>query len=86
MTPRTLERRLKENGVIYRDLVTDTRRRFALEYLRDLNRTLTEVAFLLGYSEVTAFNRAFKQWTGSTPLQYRKSTTRASPSARPARS
>ena len=75
MTPRTLERRLKENGVIYRDLVTDTRRRFALEYLRDPNRTLTEVAFLLGYSEVSAFNRAFKRSTGSTPLQYRESTT-----------
>jgi AraC-like DNA-binding protein len=86
MTPRTLERRLKESGVIYRDLVTDTRRRFALEYLKDRNRSLTEVAFLLGYSEVSAFNRAFKRWTDSTPLQYRESTTRASPSARLARS
>lgn len=70
-SPRTLERRLKEQGVIYRELVDDTRRRFALEYLKDRSRTLTEVAFLLGYSEVSAFSRAFKRWTGSTPLEHR---------------
>ncbi|MGZ5170456.1 MAG: AraC family transcriptional regulator [Burkholderiales bacterium] len=86
MSTRTLERRLKENGVIYRDLVTDTRRRFALEYLKDRNRSLSEVAFLLGYSEVSAFNRAFKRSTGSTPLQYRESATRGSSSASPAQS
>jgi AraC-like DNA-binding protein len=78
MSPRTLERRLKEDGVIYRDLVMDTRRRFALEYLRDPNRALSEVAFLLGYSEVSAFNRAFKRATGSTPSQYRESTAKGS--------
>ena len=49
----------------------DTRRRFALSYLGNRSNTLTEIAFLLGYSEVSAFNRAFKRWTGSTPLAYR---------------
>jgi AraC-like DNA-binding protein len=73
MSQRTLQRQLKEHGVIFKTLMDDTRRRFALNYLRDRKHTLTEIAFLLGYSEVSAFNRAFKRWTGSTPLDYRRS-------------
>lgn len=76
MSPRALERRLKEHGVVFKKLVDDTRRRFALNYLRDRKHTLTEIAFLLGYSEVSAFNRAFKRWTGSTPLDHRRKTAR----------
>ena len=76
MSQRTLERRLKEHGVVFKKLVDDTRRRFALNYLRDRKHTLTEIAFLLGYSEVSAFNRAFKRWTGSTPLDHRRRTAR----------
>jgi len=72
MSPRTLERRLKEHGVVFKKLVDDTRWRFALDYLKDRKHTLTEIAFLLGYSEVSAFNRAFKRWTGSTPLDHRR--------------
>ncbi|MGZ9005602.1 MAG: AraC family transcriptional regulator [Burkholderiales bacterium] len=68
---RTLERRLKEHGTGYKQLVDDTRLRFALDYLKERRHTLTEMAFLLGYSEVSAFNRAFKRWTGLTPLEYR---------------
>jgi AraC-like DNA-binding protein len=74
MSPRTLERRLKEHGVSFKQVADDTRRRLALDYLLDRMHTLTEIAFLLGYSEVSAFNRAFKRWTGSTPLQYRNKT------------
>jgi AraC-like DNA-binding protein len=70
--PRTLQRRLREYGVDFKKLVEDTRRRVSLRYLRDPNHTLTEVAYLLGYSEVSAFNRAFKRWTGSTPSDYRR--------------
>jgi AraC-like DNA-binding protein len=72
ISARTLERRLGEHGVVFRTLVDDTRRRFALNYLRDCKHTLTEIAFLLGYSEVSAFNRAFKRWTGKTPMDYRR--------------
>ncbi|MGH2394504.1 MAG: helix-turn-helix domain-containing protein, partial [Candidatus Limnocylindria bacterium] len=56
--PRTLQRRLKEQGADFKALVDDTRRRFSLRYLQDRKNTLTEVAYLLGYSEVSAFNRA----------------------------
>jgi AraC-like DNA-binding protein len=80
MSPRTLQRQLKEQGMEFKNLVDDTRRRFALSYLRNRRNTLTEIAFLLGYSEVSAFNRAFKRWTGSTPLAYRSP---AAPAATP---
>jgi AraC-like DNA-binding protein len=70
--PRTLQRQLKDHGLEFKRLVDDTRHRFSLNYLRDRKHTLTEIAFLLGYSEVSAFNRAFKRWTGSTPSEYRK--------------
>jgi AraC-like DNA-binding protein len=50
----------------------DTRRRFALSYLKDRRNSLAEIAFLLGYSEAAAFTRAFKRWTGLTPVAYRR--------------
>jgi AraC-like DNA-binding protein len=73
MSARTLQRQLKERGVDFKHLTDETRRRFAVNYLKDRKITLTEVAFLLGYSELSAFNRAFKRWSGSTPLDYRRS-------------
>jgi AraC-like DNA-binding protein len=69
---RTLQRRLGDYGVDFKGLIDDTRRRFALRHLADPEITLTEVAYLLGYSEVSAFNRAFKRWTGSTPSDHRR--------------
>ena len=72
MSPRTLQRKLKEHGADFKKLMEDTRRRFAINYLQDHKNTLTQVAFLLGYSELSAFIRAFKRWTGSTPLDYRR--------------
>lgn len=74
--PRTLQRRLKEYGFDFKKLVEDTRQRFAMNYLKDRKNSLTEVAFLLGYSELSAFNRAFKRWTGSTPLDYQRKLLR----------
>jgi AraC-like DNA-binding protein len=77
MSARTLQRQLKERGVDFKQLTDETRRRFAVNYLKERKNTLTEVAFLLGYSELSAFNRAFKRWTGSTPLDYRRSVCTA---------
>jgi AraC-like DNA-binding protein len=77
MSARTLQRQLKQRGVDFKQLADDTRRRFAMNYLKDRKNTLTEVAFLLGYSELSAFNRAFKRWTGSTPLDYRRNVSTA---------
>jgi AraC-like DNA-binding protein len=73
MGSRTLQRRLKEYGSDFKQLIEDTRQRFAVSYLKNPKTSLTEVAFLLGYSELSAFNRAFKRWMGSTPLDYQRS-------------
>jgi AraC-like DNA-binding protein len=48
------------------------RRRFSFNYLKERKHTLCEIACLLGYSEVSALNRAFRRWTGSTPSDYRR--------------
>jgi AraC-like DNA-binding protein len=72
LSPRTLERRLKERGTRFKQLIDDTRRRFAINYLKDNGNTLTHVAFLLGYSEVSAFNHAFRRWVGQSPGDYRR--------------
>jgi len=69
---RTLQRRLGEAGVDYRALVDDIRHELALRYLKDRQHTLSDVAYLLGYSEISAFSRAFRRWTGSTPSDYRR--------------
>ena len=69
---RTLQRQMKEHATNFRSVMDDTRRRFALSYLRDRRNSLAEIAFLLGYSESAAFTRAFKRWTGLTPLAYRR--------------
>ncbi len=71
--PRTLQRQLAERNASFQALLDDTRRRMAENYLRDLRLTLSEIAHLLGYAEQSAFNRAFRRWTGRTPRQFRKS-------------
>jgi AraC-like DNA-binding protein len=72
MSERTLHRRLAERDLSFKSLVADTRRHVAVNLLRESSYTLTEVAFLSGFSEQSAFNRAFKRWTGHTPTAFRK--------------
>jgi AraC-like DNA-binding protein len=77
MSVRTLQRRLDEHGVVFRDLVQEIRRELAERYLAERDANLTEVAFLLGYSELSSFDRAFRRWTGSTPVATRRGLRRA---------
>jgi AraC-like DNA-binding protein len=72
MSNRTLTRRLSETGVTYRDLIKRTQESIAKEMLRNTAQSVGEIAFLTGFSEQSAFNRAFKKWTGLTPSDYRK--------------
>ncbi|GLQ31999.1 AraC family transcriptional regulator [Litoribrevibacter albus] len=72
LSTRSLHRRLHEEGVVFRELLKDTRMLLAKQYLKDRKLTLPEVALMLGYSEQSAFSRAFKQWFDETPLQYQK--------------
>jgi AraC-like DNA-binding protein len=71
MSPRTLQRRLGEHELRFADLLDTTREGLARDYLNDRKIALAEVAYLLGYSEQSAFNRAFKRWTGVSPTQFR---------------
>jgi len=76
MSPRSLQRRLTEQGHSFNTLLGQTRQQLAEAYLRDANVELAEVALLLGYSEQSAFTRAFRQWTGQAPLQWRRQQQR----------
>ena len=69
---RTLQRRLREEGQTYAQVVDSVRAQLAREYLADRRLAVTDVACLLGYSEAPAFHRAFRRWTGETPTAYRK--------------
>ena len=71
MSTRTLTRQLAEDGVTYKILLDEVRRKLALQYMKDRRISVKKVAYLLGYSEVAAFYHAFRRWTGSSPVQYR---------------
>jgi len=69
-SPSTLQRRLRREGTNYQSLLDATRREMALEYLRDGQHSLADVAFLLGFADQSNFTRAFRRWTGKTPRQF----------------
>ena len=72
MSERSLQRRLADEGQTFDGLLDELRRELAHRYLSDKKIAIAEVAFLLGYSEPSAFHRAFKRWTGATPSQIRQ--------------
>ena len=71
MSRQTLYRKLKKEELIFQELVENIRREKALEIIQDESLSLSEIAFVLGFSELSAFSRAFKRWTGTRPRQYR---------------
>ncbi|PRY19775.1 helix-turn-helix protein [Aliiruegeria haliotis] len=71
MSGRTLSRRLGEDGTTFNEIVDNLRLTLALSLLRDSGLSLPEIAYRLGYSEVSGFNHAFKRWTGKTPKHFR---------------
>ncbi|ANF80821.1 AraC family transcriptional regulator [Acinetobacter sp. NCu2D-2] len=71
MSVRQLQRHLQMQGKTYQQRMQEIRCMMATEYLKDANLSLQEIALLLGYSEQSAFQRAFKQWTKLTPQQWR---------------
>lgn len=73
MSVRSLQRRLKEVGTTFRTILDMVRKDLATTYVCDPEIELAEVAFLLGFSEQSAFSRAFKRWTGTSPSEARKS-------------
>ncbi|WP_417548291.1 helix-turn-helix domain-containing protein [Marinobacter segnicrescens] len=71
MSRHTLYKKLKEENLTFAGLLEDVRREQALKYMNDRDRTLSEVAELLGFSELSAFSRAFKRWMGKSPAEFR---------------
>ncbi len=68
---RSLQRALAERGTTYQAVLDDARKELALRYVAEPGRTLSEIAFDLAFARATAFHRAFRRWTGKTPMTYR---------------
>jgi AraC-like DNA-binding protein len=72
MSARNLQRALQAEQRTYQDVLDEVRAGLARRYLADAQNTVSQVAFLLGFSEAAAFHRAFKRWTGQTPSELRR--------------
>ena len=68
---RSLQRKLNKEETNFKSLLESTRRELALVYIRETHRSLGEITYLLGFSEPSNFTRAFKRWTGVSPIEYR---------------
>jgi AraC-like DNA-binding protein len=71
ISARTLQRRLRENGPSFSAVLEELRRELAGDLLADNKLAVSDVAFLLGYSEPSAFQRAFRRWRGVSPRRFR---------------
>jgi AraC-like DNA-binding protein len=72
VSTRTLTRKLEAEGHSFKELLEELRQGLATRYTASTDLLLSEVALLLGFSSAAAFNRAFKRWTGQSPLEYRR--------------
>ncbi|WP_234730849.1 AraC-like transcriptional regulator QhpR [Acidocella facilis] len=72
-----LHRRLRQEGVAFSDLTARIRRELAQDYVGQPGIAFTDIALLLGYSELSAFTRAFTRWTGRSPARYRQACRHA---------
>jgi AraC-like DNA-binding protein len=77
MAPRTLHRRLIDEGTSYRDLLEEVRHALAVEHLKSGRFAIEEIAWTLGYSDLANFRRAFKRWESMPPSEYRARHQRA---------
>ncbi len=71
LTPRTLQRRLQEEGTSFARIVEGVRRELALQYIDNAAMEIKEISYLLGFYDTSAFIKAFRKWTGETPGHYR---------------
>lgn len=78
VSERSLQGKLKDEGTTYQAVLDSVRQQLATAYLEDDKLSLAEVAFLLGYADQSAFNHAFRKWTGDSPLRFREHNRRSS--------
>ena len=72
LTEAAFQHQLKANNITFADIQRAARQELALHYMGNPDMTLSEIAFALGYSELSAFSRAFRSWTGTSPQRYRR--------------
>jgi AraC-like DNA-binding protein len=76
MSSRSLTRHLADEGTTFGEILEQVRQRLTARYLADDRMSVQQIAWLLGYSEVAAFNHAYKRWTGTTPRRTRNPAPR----------
>jgi AraC-like DNA-binding protein len=81
LSRQTLFRKLKAEGVTFEQVLDELRHNLALQYLREKKISVSETAYLLGFSEAAAFSRAFKRWTGASPRTSAKREERSPPNS-----
>jgi len=79
LSTRTLQRRLTDQGITFQRLLDEARRELARHYLLHSSRELNETAYLLGYEDANSFFRAFHQWEGTSPGQWRSLQKNSNP-------
>ena len=67
-----IARRLADEGTSYKTLLDDIRRELALSYLRQAQHSISEITYLLGFSDTSSFTHAFRRWTGEAPSRWRE--------------
>lgn len=72
LTGPVFQKKLRQHGLSFNDILRAARHELALHYMDDPDMSLTEIAYNLGYSELSAFSRAFRNWTGMSPQRYRR--------------
>jgi AraC-like DNA-binding protein len=77
MSPRTLQIKLAKCDTTFQDLVNETRQALAYGYMDNSGMSVTEIAYLLGFSDTSNFSRAFRRWTGHSPTEHRERPTHA---------
>jgi AraC-like DNA-binding protein len=71
LSERSLQRRLQESQTTFRLILENVREMVAKQYIKNPMNRMSDITFLLGFSEQSAFSRAFKKWTGKSPVEYR---------------
>ena len=72
MSPSALQKKLAQLDSSFQDLLNQVRQSLALAYMEQARVSITEMSFMLGFSDTSSFTRAFRRWTGKSPRDYRR--------------
>jgi len=75
LSVRDLQRKLNNQGTSYKEILEQTRYKLTMDYVQQAHLSLSEISYLVGFSSVCNFNRAFKRWTDTSPGEFRKNLT-----------